>query len=172
MAAGSYSKLGTTNSTELFHPGNSTWSVAEPMNKSRGAQGYAVISGGSVFEIGGWSGSSITSSVEVFGPAAPVPPPKPPPKPLEPIDLMPLVLVCKELPGHSAWGLIAKLIAAQAKFEVKDFDVCGNIMNAFYHQVSAFHNSGKLTDAHIEMLYTAYASVMKNIGEPPLPSIA
>ncbi len=171
MAAGSYSRLGTTNSTEVFHPGNSTWSVGESMHRSRGAQGDAGVPGGSVFEIGGWSGASITSSVEVFGPAAPIPPPKPPPKLLEPIDLVPLVLACKELPGRSSFGLIAKLMAAQAKFELKDFDVCANKMNAFYHQVSGLDNAGKLTDSHVDMLYTAYASVMKNIGESPLPPI-
>ncbi len=173
LAAGSYSKLGTTNSTELFHPGNSTWSPAEPMNKSRGAQGYAVVPGGSVFEIGGWSNGAITSSVEVFGPVAPIPPPPnpPPPKPHMPIDLVPLVLACKELPGHSANGLIAKLMAAQAKYDKKDFAVCINIMNAFYNQVRAFDHSGHMTEKHVDALYSGYASVVSYIGGTPQPPI-
>jgi hypothetical protein len=178
LAAGSYSKLGTTNATELFHPNNSTWSLAEPMNKSRGAQGYAVVPGGSVFEIGGWSNGAITSSVLVFGPAAPIPPPPkppppepPPPKPHMPIELVPLVLACKELPGNSANGLIAKLMAAQAKYDQKDFAVCINIMNAFYNQVRAFDNSGHMTELHVETLYSGYASVLSYIGGTPLPPI-
>jgi hypothetical protein len=173
LAAGSFSKLGTTNSTELFHPGNSTWSLAEPMNRSRGAQGYAVVPDGSVFEIGGWSNGAITSSVDVFGPAAPIPPPPkpPPPKPHMPIDLVPLVLACKELPGNSANGLIAKLRAAQAKYDQKDFAVCINIMNAFYHQVKAFDNSGHMTEHHVETLYTGYVLVLDYIGGTPLPPI-
>jgi len=170
LAAGSFSKLGTTNATELFHPGNSTWSLAEPMNRSRGAQGYAVVPGGSVFEIGGWSNGAITSSVEVFGPSAPIPPPPkpPPPKPRMPIELVPLVLACKELPGNSANGLIAKLMAAQAKYDHKEFAVCINIMNAFYHQVKAFDNSGHMTEQHVETLYSGYASVVSYIGGSPL----
>jgi hypothetical protein len=173
LAAGSFSKLGTTNSAELFHPGNSTWSLAEPMNKSRGAQGYAVVPGGSVFEIGGWSNGAITSSVEVFGPAAPIPPPPkpPPPQPHMPIELVPLVLACKELPGNSANGLIAKLIAAQAKYDKKDFPVCINIMNAFYNQVRAFDNSGHMTEPHVAALYSGYASVVSYMGGTPLPPI-
>ena len=167
LASGSYSKLGTTNTTELFHPGNSTWSPAEPMNRSRGAQGYGVLPSGSVIEIGGWSNGAITSSVEVFGPAK-APPPKPPPsKPLMPKDLIPLVLECKELPGNSKQGLIAKLTAAQAKYDLKDFDVCINIMNAFYHQLKAFHNSGHMTEQHVQALYSGYVSVMDNIGGTP-----
>lgn len=175
LAAGSYSRLGTTNSTELFHPGNSTWSVAEPMNKSRGGQGYAVATDGSVFEIGGWSDGVITSSVEVFGPTAPVPPPpKPPPTPkpiCKPIDLVPLVLECKELPGHSGNGLLAKLRAAQAKYDRGDFATCQNIMNAFYHQVRAFHNGGHMTEQHVALLYSGYASVVECMGGTPLAPI-
>ena len=44
-------------------------------------------------------------------------------------------------------------------------------MNAFYHQVKAFDNSGKMTEAHVQQLYTAYVSVMKNIGGSTLPPI-
>lgn len=174
LAAGSFSRLGTTNSAEIFHPGNSTWSIAKPMNKSRGAQGFAVVTGGSIFEIGGWSNGVITSSVEVLGPAAPIPPPPkpPPPKPHMPIDLVPLVKECKELPGHSALGLIAKLHAAQAKYDQGDFSECINIMNAFYHQVHAFDNSRHMTDQHVQALYSGYVLVVTYIGGVPLPPIA
>lgn len=173
LAAGSYSKLGTTRSTELFHPSNSTWSPSDPMNVSRGGQGYAIAADGSVFEIGGWSNGIITSSVEVFGPKAPAPPPppKPPQNLCRPIDLVPLLWQCSELPGNSVHGLFVKLMAAQAKYDRGDNATCTNIMNAFYEQVKAFHNSGHMTDEHVSMLYTGYASVVSCLGGTPLPPI-
>jgi len=88
-----------------------------------------------------------------------------------PIELVPLVLACKELPGNSAYGLIAKLMAAQAKYDLRDFAVCIHIMNAFYNQVKAFDNSGQMTEQHVETLYSGYASVLSYIGGIPLPPI-
>jgi len=88
-----------------------------------------------------------------------------------PIDLVPLVRACKELPGNSANGLIAKLQAAQAKYDLKEFAVCINIMNAFYNQVRAFSISGHMTEQHVEALYSGYASVLSYIGGTPLPPI-
>ena len=130
-----------------------------------------------MFEIGGWSNGVITSSVEVFSLAGIRPPPPPPPSPpptgpLQPKDLIPFVQKAKELPGKSQNGLIAKLWAAQAKYDLKDFATSINIMNAFYHQVKAFANGGHMFKVHIDELYQGYVSVVKNMSGTPLPAIS
>ena len=164
LAAGSKSNAGTTSSAELFHPSSGEWLAAESMHKSRGAQGYAQSLNGTTFEIGGWSGSSITSSVEVYSPA-----PVKKPQIIRPIDIVPLVQAAHGLKGNSANGLIAKLQAAQQKYDAKDFSTCINIMNAFRNQVGAFVNSGHISLVDSLILYDAYASVVTGIGGTPLP---
>lgn len=167
LAAGSKSNAGTTNDAELFHPSNGTWSAAEPMHKSRGSQGFTVISNGTVFEIGGWSGSSITSSVEAYGPTQ-----AKKPELCRPIDIVPLVQQADGLRGKSANGLIAKLQAAQAKYDAGENGTCVNIMDAFYNQLRAFVLSGHISLADALILYDAYSSVVRCLGgtpEPPLP---
>jgi len=164
LAAGSYSKLGTTPSCDLFSPSNSTWFVSESMNWSRGAHGHIVSSCGFVFVIGGLSGSTVTATVEVYATV-----PVEPPQYCMPIDIIPLVLECDELPGHSQLGLIAKLYSAQAKYDIQDYETCLEIMDAFYHQVRAFAQSGHMTPEHAAAIYDAYASVVTCIGGTPLP---
>lgn len=164
LAAGSSSKLGTTASCELFNPSNSTWYFSESMNWSRGAHGHVVVSCGSVFVIGGLSGSTVTATVEVFATV-----PVEPPQYCMPIDIIPLVLECDELPGHSQHGMIAQLLSAQAKYDIQDYDTCLNIMDAFYHHVRAFAQSGHMTEEHAAAIYDAYASVVTCIGGTPLP---
>ncbi len=164
LAAGSHSKLGTTASCELFNPSNSTWYFSESMNWSRGAHGHVVVSCGSVFVIGGLSGSSATATVEVYATV-----PVEPPQYCMPIDIVPLVLVCDELPGHSQHGLVAQLLSAQAKYDLQDYETCLNIMDAFYHHVRAFAQSGHMTGEHAADIYDAYASVVVCIGGTPLP---
>jgi hypothetical protein len=119
---------------------------------------------GSALVFGGYSGASLTPTVEVF---ADVPPEKP--SYCQPIDLLPLVLGLDELPGESQLGLIAKLLAAQAKFEAGDLETCINIMDAFYHQVKAFAQNGHMTPDHAAAIYDAYASVLTCIGGTPVP---
>jgi len=164
LAAGSYSTLGTTNSTELFDPKTSSWASSKPMNHSRGAHGSAVINAGWVLVIGGRSGSGFTSSVELFSPE-----PIKVPEFCQPKDLIPLVKKATELSGNSGNGLIAKLLAAQAKYESRDFAVCINIMNAFNGQLKAFARNGHMSGPHASELYDAYASVIRCLGGTPQP---
>ena len=172
LVAGSYSQQGTTNTSEFFHPSNSTWTKAPPMVIARGGQGFARLANGTVLAVGGRTAVGVTSSVELFGPARKVTPPPPPPiKILRPIDLVPYVQLATELPGNSANGLISKLEAAQAKYDLKDFPTCINIMNAFYHQVKAFSLSDHMTRNHTETLYSGYVSVVEGMGGTPLPPI-
>ncbi|MBN1677623.1 MAG: hypothetical protein JW880_03715 [Candidatus Thermoplasmatota archaeon] len=164
LASGSYSKLGTDATCEVFSPRNSTWYGVDPMDVGRGAHGCALGPGGSVLIFGGYSGDSLTSTMEIF---AEMPPEAP--EYCQPIDLLPLVLSADELPGHSQRGLIVKLHAAQAKYNISDFQTCINIMNAFHNQVCAFAQSDHMTVEHALALYEAYASVVKCLGGTPLP---
>lgn len=164
LASGSYSKLGTVATCEVFSSRNSTWYAVDSMAVSRGAHGCALGPNGSVLVFGGYSGASLTSTTEVY---AEVPPEAP--EYCQPIDLVPLVLEADELPGHSHRGLIAKLFAAQAKYNTSDYETCIDIMNAFYNQVRAFAQSGHMTDEHAVALYEAYASVVTCIGGTPMP---
>jgi hypothetical protein len=135
------------------------------MLHSRGAQGHAVLSDGKAMMIGGWSDGTITASVESLGKVT-----KPEPQYCQPIDLVPLVEASNELPGQAGNGLLAKLYAAQARYDNSSFDVCANVMDAFIHQVRAMWQSGHMTDEHAAEVYDAYASVMTCIGasaEPP-----
>lgn len=162
LAAGSFSNLGTTNSTELFNPETSSWIPAKPMNHSRGSHGAAILGPTSLLVIGGRSGATISSSVELFAKA-----PIKVPEICQPKDIIPLVKKATELAGNSGNGLIAKLLAAQAKYEARDFSTCINIMNAFNGQLKAFIRSGHISGAHATELYDAYASVVRCLGGTP-----
>jgi hypothetical protein len=164
LAAGSYNLGATTASAELFSDSNGTWWQVQPMLRSRGAQGAAVLPNGTAMMIGGWSSGAITSSVEAFGKVR-----APGPLYLQPIDLVPLVEAASELPGHAGNGMIAKLYAAQAKYDNSSFAVCANIMDAFLHQVRAMWQSGHMTSGHAAAIYEAYTSVMQGIGAIPEP---
>jgi len=164
LASGSLSKLGTTGSCDLFTPASSTWSAGEPMRVPRGAHGCAVDPGGSAYVFGGMTGGVLTPSVEVFAEEA-----SPEPGYCQPIDLLPLVLAAEEVPGSSELGMVAKLYAAQAKYDTGDFETCANIMDAFYNQVRAFAENGHMTKEHAVAIYDAYASVVTCIGGTPLP---
>ncbi len=89
--------------------------------------------------------------------------------PAQPIDLVPFVEAAIELPGNSAGGLIAKLFAAQEKYDAGNFSVCLNIMHAFYNQVRAFAHNGHMTRAHATAIYEGYVSVLDCIGGSPDP---
>lgn len=164
ITAGSSSKLGTTTSCEIFHPETSLWQAAQSMKTSRGAYGAAVLPDGAVMVIGGKSDSVTTASVETYSPIK-----YEPDKPCKPIDLVPFVEAATELPGNSSHGLIAKLIAAQAKYDSQNFSVCLNIMHAFYNQVRAFAHNGQMERTHAEAIYDGYASVLACIGGDPDP---
>ncbi len=169
LAAGSKSGSGTTNTTERFHPDNGTWTAAPPMHKSRGAQGYAVSPNGTVIEIGGYTGPAITSSVEALMPFT-----KPVIKPeiCRPIDIVPLVRNASGFRGNSENGLIAKLEAAQSKFDSGDNATCLDIMNAFHNQLRAFVNSGHISLADALILQDAYESVVECLGGAPQPLVS
>ena len=164
ITSGSSSKLGTTASSEIFRSETSQWMPAESMKTSRGAYGAAALPGGAVIVIGGRSGTGITSSVETYSQVE-----YEPGKPCRPIDLVPLVEAATELPGNSYHGLIAKLIAAQAKYDAQEFDECRNIMHAFYNQVRAFAHNEHMERAHANAIYEGYVSVLSCIGGAPDP---
>lgn len=164
LAAGSYSTFGTIPSCELFDPMTGSWSAADPMGRSRGAHGSAVESDGTVLVFGGWSDGSLTASVEAFASGE-----IEEPRYCQPKDLIPLVLVATEVPGHSTNGFIAQLLAAQAQYEAGNINECLNIMNAFHHHVRAFAQSGHMTVEHAVALYDGYASVVTCLGGTPLP---
>ncbi|MEM4232982.1 MAG: hypothetical protein QXZ19_03300 [Thermoplasmata archaeon] len=168
LAAGSYADSVPKASCEVFDPVSRTWSQVPPMTVPRGEHAAAVLTTGAVLIIGGRSTTGITSSVEVFSEAPPVQPPCK----CRPIDVVPLVEQATELPGNSRHGLIAKLLAAQAKYDSGELDVCANIMDAFYNQLRAFATNGHMTRDHATTIYDAYACVMECIGatpKPPLP---
>ncbi len=168
LAAGSQGASDTRSSSEIFHPELLSWRPGMSMNVSRGSHGYAVTSGGATYVIGGKSGSTVTPSVEFFARTNV----KPPQRPCMPIDLVPFVEAATELSGNSAHGLIAKLEAAQAKYEEHDFGTSINIMNAFYNQVRAFARNGHMDRDHASAIYDGYASVVECLGGEPLPPIA
>jgi hypothetical protein len=89
--------------------------------------------------------------------------------PCKPIDIVPFVEAATELPGNSSHGLIAKLIAAQSKYDSQELDECLNIMHAFYNQVRAFANNGHMEREHATAIYDAYVSVLNCIGGNPDP---
>ena len=162
LTEGSSSKLGTTATSEIFHPETSLWQEADPMRTARGAYGAATLPDGAVIVLGGKSGAGTTSSVEIYSPVS-----YEPEEPLQPIDLVPFVKAATELPGNSSDGLIAKLVAAQAKYDSSDFRVCLNIMHAFYNQVRAFASNEHMTRAHATAIYEGYVSVIKGMGGTP-----
>lgn len=168
LAAGSYADSVPRASCEVFDPVSRKWSQAPPMTVPRGEHAAAVLASGAVLIVGGRTTTGITSSVEVFSETTPVEPPCN----CKPIDLVPLVEQATELPGNSGRGLIAKLLAAQAKYDSGELGVCANIMDAFYNQVRAFASNGHMTREHATAIYDAYACVMECIGatpKPPLP---
>jgi N-acetylneuraminic acid mutarotase len=164
LAAGSQG-VSTIASTEIFRPELLSWAPGLSMNVSRGSHGHAVTSEGATFVIGGKSGTTLTSSVEVFARTGITPPHRP----CMPIDLVPLVEAATELPGNSSNGLISKLEAAQAQYDDDDIDTCLNIMNAFYNQVRAFARNGHMSRDHAEAIYEGYVSVVECLGGEPQP---
>ncbi|HIH00814.1 TPA: hypothetical protein HA259_01805 [Thermoplasmata archaeon] len=145
------------------------------MLQARGAHGAAELPDGTILLIGGRTSTSITSSTEFYtaGEDEPEPPPPPPPPPYcQPIDILPfIIIVAPEMPGHSAHGLIAKVLVAQSLYEAGNIEDCLDILNAFYNQVRAFLGSGHMTEDGAEMLYDAYAAVVECLGGEPRPEI-
>ena len=162
LTEGSSSSLGMTSSAEIFYPETALWQDAEPMKTARGAYGSASLPNGSVIVVGGKSGAGTTSLVEIYSPVT-----YEPDRPLQPIDLVPFVEAATELPGNSADGLIAKLVAAQAKYDSGNFSVCLNIMHAFYNQVRAFASNEQMTREHASSIYDGYVSVIEGLGGTP-----
>jgi hypothetical protein len=177
LAAGSWSSSsGALDTTEIFCQCSMEWSSSAPMLQARGAHGAASLADGTVALIGGRTTSSVTSSVEIYTPGTkepePPPPPPPPPPKCQPIDIMPfIIIVAPEMPGHSAHGLIAKILVAQSYYEIGDIEDCLHILDAFYNQVRAFLGSGHMTEDGAEMLYDAYAAVIECLGGEPQPEI-
>jgi hypothetical protein len=134
------------------------------MSVSRGAHGSALLPCGCVMVFGGRTGPGFTASSEVFSKEGGG-------TPCTPIELVPLVMGCTELPGHSACGFYAKLLAAQADYDAGDIDACLEHMRVFYLHIRAFDHSGHLTDEHVDMLYEGYASVVTCLGGEPLEPI-
>ena len=152
------------------------WSSADSMLQARGAHGAATLTDGKVLLIGGRSSIAVTASTEMYTPptSEPEPPPPPPPPPpfCQPIDILPFVIqVAPEMPGHSAHGLIAKILVAQGYFEADNIEDCLHILTAFYNEVRAFLGSDHMTEEGAEMLYDAYAAVVECLGGTPQPEI-
>ncbi|MCJ2533508.1 MAG: hypothetical protein LN411_06300, partial [Candidatus Thermoplasmatota archaeon] len=177
LAAGSWSSsTGATISAEVFCQCKMVWNSADSMLQARGAHGAAALPDGDVLLIGGRSSISVTASTELYTPptSEPEPPPPPPPPPpyCQPIDILPFVIqVAPEMPGHSAHGLIAKILVAQGYFEADNIEDCLHILNAFYNEVRAFLGSDHMTEEGAEMLYDAYAAVVECLGGTPQPEI-
>jgi hypothetical protein len=174
LAAGSWSSdAGATDTVEVFCQCNMEWSATEPMLQARGAHGAASLPDGTVLMIGGRTTVSVTSSTERYtaGTDEPEPPPPPPPC-CQPIDILPFVIiVAPEMPGHSAHGLIAKILVAQSLYEAGAIEDCLDMLDAFYNQVRAFLGSGHMTEDGAEMLYDAYLAVVECLGGDPRPEI-
>jgi hypothetical protein len=179
LAAGSWSSTtGATATAEVFCQCKMTWSTADSMLLPRGAHGSADMADGSVLLIGGRSSTAIMASAELYTPPTeepeppPPPPPPPPPSYCEPIDILPFVIqVAPEMPGHSAHGLIAKILVAQSYFEDGNIEDCLHILTAFYNEVRAFLGSGHMTEDGAESLYDAYAAVVECLGGTPQPEL-
>ena len=170
VATGSWSSLGATGSCDSMCPCAGTWRAEDPLGRPRGMHGTANTANGSVLAIGGRNGVGPLSSVEMLVEVRTEPPT---PSMCQPIDLLPLVLaVADELRGFSENGLIAKLIVAQAAYELGDLDLSLRLLDAFYRQVRAFHDSGHLGDEGATMLYEGYAEVVECLGGSPLPPLA
>ena len=177
LAAGSWSSsTGATGTAEVFCQCMMVWSSADSMLQARGAHGVATLPDGKVLLIGGRSSIGVTASTEMYTPptSEPEPPPPPPPPPpyCQPIDILPFVIqVAPEMPGHSAHGLIAKILVAQGYFEADNIEDCLHILTAFYNEVRAFLGSDHMTEEGAEMLYDAYAAVVECLGGTPQPEI-
>lgn len=175
LAAGSWSSEGETGSAELFCQCNMRWSAAAAMVKARGTHGAALLGNGTVLIMGGRTTTGVIASVELYTSVSesPGPPPPPPPPPYcQPIDLLPLVAyVAPEMPGHSAHGLVAKILVAQSYYDRGDIESCLEILDAFYNQVRAFLGSGHMSPEGASMLYDGYESVVECLGGTPQPEI-
>jgi len=168
LAAGSWDSTGVSGTSEVFLPDTGEWAEVGNMNHPRGAHGSASLPGGAVLVMGGVTDSTETSTAEVYAGES-----VSPPSGLRmPKDIIPLVIViANELPGYSANGLIAKLLAAQAQYDDGANTTCLEILDAFYNQVGAFHQSGHLCDSGTTLLYAGYSQVVEYIGGVPQPSI-
>ncbi len=177
LAAGSWSSsVGATDTAEVFCQCGMAWNSADSMLRARGAHGAATLPDGTVLLIGGRSSTAVTASTELYTPPTsepePPPPPPPPPPHCEPVDILPFVIiVAPEMPGHSAHGLIAKILVAQSWYELEEIEDCLHILDAFYNEVRAFLGSGHMTEEGAEMLYDAYATVVECLGGTPQPEI-
>ena len=168
LAAGSWDSMGISGTSEVFLPDSGEWAEVGNMNHPRGAHGSASLPGGRVLVMGGVTDSTATATAELYagksiGPPSGLCMPK---------DIIPLVIaIVHELPGYSANGLIAKLLAAQAQYDDVNNATCLEILDAFYNQVRAFHQSGHLSDSGTTLLYAGYSQVVECIGGVPQPSI-
>jgi hypothetical protein len=168
LAAGSWNSTGVSDTSEMFLPDREEWADVGNMNHPRGAHGSASLPGGAVLVMGGVTDNTETSTAELYAGESVAPPtglrmPK---------DIIPLVIVIEhELPGYSANGLIAKLLAAQAQYDNGNNATCLEILDAFYNQVRAFYQSGHLSGTGTTLLYAGYSQVVECIGGVPQPLI-
>jgi hypothetical protein len=164
VAAGSWSDLGTQDTSEMLDPSGSDWSEGPDMAGYRGAHGCAVLDDGTVMVVGGFAPDGVLASAEILTWEYELP------ELCLPKDIIPLVMqVAPELQGHSENGFVAQLEAAQAEYDIGDIVECLEIMDAFYHHVKAFWQSGHMSDASAALLYDGYARVVECLGGTPLP---
>lgn len=173
MAAGSWSSLGTSDTSEVMCPCKLEWTEGPELARDRGAHGSVVLTNGTLMLMGGWSSGSVTASTEMLllGPVPPEPP-GPPDEPsgmCEPMDIAPLVMqTAGELPGHSEYGFLAKLLVAQKYYDIGDIEECLFMMDVFHQHIEAFLMSGHISDESASLLYDAYAEVVECLGGTPL----
>jgi hypothetical protein len=156
------------------------WGEGPTLSRDRGAHGSTVLGNGTLMLMGGWSGGIVTASTEMLLPGTspdepPVPPDEPPVPPdeppglCEPMDIAPLVMqTAGELPGHSEYGFLAKLVVAQKYYDAGELEECLFMMDVFHQHIQAFLMSGHISDASATMLYEAYAEVVECLGGTPL----
>jgi len=73
-----------------------------------------------------------------------------------------------ELPGHSEYGFLAKLLVAQKYYDIGDIEECLFMMDVFHQHIEAFLMSGHISDESASLLYDAYAEVVECLGGTPL----
>jgi hypothetical protein len=169
VATGSWSTLGASNSTGSLCPCEFVWRAEDPMARARGMHGSAVTANGTVLAIGGWDGKAPMASVEML---VEVQQEEPSDDECEPMDLLPIVQAYSdEFPGYSENGLIAKIIVAQAAFDLGQTRLCLNLLDAFYNQVRAASQGPHLSGEGAAALYEGYAEIVACLGGEPLPPL-